>query len=392
MKFLLDKNSPVPLYTQIRQALENHIRTEGITPGEALPTLMEISQAASVSIRTVQKALQELLEEGICHRSGSRRLILGRSPVGTTATEKRNVIIVCHRLGETCVYTDFISMRLMAGLQTEAANLPDMEIVLAGIPLAGSLKFYLENPCMNILGVVLIHWIDREEMTNLAREFPDVKFMHLNYVISDMESLPENIYGVYNDDYAGGYQGAEFLLTHKVRHPAFFELILPEDNDTYLLRRRGFLAAVNNHGKTGLSFQLPPNERGRTFSEQIRNHKEFFGRTLTAHPDIDGILTCYDPLAEAIGEYMLQRGLAEKIKLISYDGYMEMNTCIFSAVEVNYYAMGQKAARFLAEPDGKPRFLRILPQLVIRNSGFVQPRGHLAVSTDSDLTSAARVG
>lgn len=390
MKFFLDKNSHVPLYQQIRKALERHICDKGIAPGEALPTLTEISKAACVSIHTVQNALQELLDEGICHRSGSRRLILGRSPVNNrSVTQKRDVIIICHQMGKSCVYTDSIAMRMLAGLQSEVTNRADVEIVMAGIPLEGSLKFCIENPCMNILGVVLLHWHNREQLVNIAREFPGIKFMHVNYALHDLESLPQNVFGIYNDDFAGGYQGAEFLLSHNVRHPAFFELTIPPNNDTYALRRKGFLGAVNNQGINGLVYTLPANIPGLSYGKRIGNHKEFFARIITEHPEIDGVLTCYDPMAEAIGEYLLQNGLDKKIMLLGYDGYMEINTCEFSGIGVDFYAMGQKAVQFLAQPEDKPRFQRVLPQLVIRNAGLVQSRARLL---NAEADSGAKAG
>lgn len=375
MKITIDKTSNIPLYLQVKYLIEKQIVDGSYAAGAVFPTLTEVAKATSVSVRTVQKAFREMEAEGICYRSSSRKLVLGEPPEERNVAQTRNVIVVCHQMGEACFYTDSLAMQMFAGVQGEVRSWEqDVEIVMAGVPLAESLSFYLANPCMNILGVVLLHWQDRDELESLSRRFPRVRFMHLNYALADLETLPTNVSGVYNDDFAGGYQGTDFLLSHGVTRPAFFELTIPPHNMTYSLRLNGFLSAVKDHGLSALSFKLPPNEKGTSYGEQIRNHREFFARTLTANPDIDGVLTCYDPLAEAIGEHLLQKQFNDKIKLMSYDGHREMNICIFSSVDVDYRAMGQKAARFLADPEGKPRFLRVMPQLVVRNSGLVAPR------------------
>ncbi len=61
----IDKNSVIPIYYQLAKLLEGQIRKGKLTPGEALPTEMEISARFEISRMTVRRAILELVTAGM---------------------------------------------------------------------------------------------------------------------------------------------------------------------------------------------------------------------------------------------------------------------------------------------------------------------------------------
>jgi GntR family transcriptional regulator len=65
---LIDRNAPMPLYFQLKQALLRHIKENALKPGDRLPTGDEIVQLYGVSHATIRQALNEMVAEGIIER------------------------------------------------------------------------------------------------------------------------------------------------------------------------------------------------------------------------------------------------------------------------------------------------------------------------------------
>jgi len=68
----IDRNSPLPLYYQLKQILLRHIRDGDIIPGEAIPSEKELEEDYGVSRITVRRALGDLASEGYISRQPGR--------------------------------------------------------------------------------------------------------------------------------------------------------------------------------------------------------------------------------------------------------------------------------------------------------------------------------
>ncbi len=362
MKINTDKQSHIPIYIQIKEEMEKYIKDNSLEEGDVLPTLSTIAESSSVSLRTAQKAVQEMIADGTCSQSSSRRLIVGRKPMTVTVAKPRDVFIICDHEGRDTFYDDYVTMHIMSGIRKEINAMEDKEVVFAGKQFEQSLDFYLANPCMNIRGVIMLHWQDRESMVKLALDYPQVKFVHVNYVLPDLEELPENVYGIFNDDFAGAYQATEYLLSKGCRNPVFLEIQIKDE--TYRARREGFLAALRDNEISGRVYmQKDPNG---TLDERVAMHYRFFAEVVRATPNVDGVLTCYDPMAEAVRIFINDHERYNKLGLLSYDGYIETRSSSLNTISVRYAEMGRKAVKLLDSPENKPRFQRILPQLIIK--------------------------
>ena len=67
-EFKLDRNTPVPLYYQLKQYLIGQIRSGKLKVGDMLPTEFELCEKFGVSRPTVRQAMSEMVAEGYLYR------------------------------------------------------------------------------------------------------------------------------------------------------------------------------------------------------------------------------------------------------------------------------------------------------------------------------------
>lgn len=78
LAFTMDKNSPVPIYFQLKQGIEKLIESGKLTVGEPLPSENELSRAFNISPMTVRRAMAELVNEGYIYRERGRGTFVAR--------------------------------------------------------------------------------------------------------------------------------------------------------------------------------------------------------------------------------------------------------------------------------------------------------------------------
>ena len=91
----IDKNTPVPMYYQLKKIILDMIREGKLKPGDMIPTELELSDIFGISRTTTRQAIMELVMEGPLYRIKSK---------GTFVAEKRVIqlpIIYCsHRMSK----------------------------------------------------------------------------------------------------------------------------------------------------------------------------------------------------------------------------------------------------------------------------------------------------
>lgn len=68
----LDKNSPIPLYYQIKEALQEMIDNGDFAPGDPVPSERDLCERFAISRMTAGKAVSALVNEGILYRERGR--------------------------------------------------------------------------------------------------------------------------------------------------------------------------------------------------------------------------------------------------------------------------------------------------------------------------------
>lgn len=74
---VLDREGPLPLYFQLREALLAEIRVQGLKPGDRLPTEAELERRYRVSRSTIRQALQHLEGQGLVSRIQGKGTFVG---------------------------------------------------------------------------------------------------------------------------------------------------------------------------------------------------------------------------------------------------------------------------------------------------------------------------
>lgn len=357
----IDRQSPIPVYQQLKMELLAAIAGQQLKPGDPLPTLLELCERSGVSLRTAQQAVNALCAEGHARRIG-RCLVVADGVPAASKLPCRDIFIVC--------YEDFdrggpdaLSLRILNGIRAEIAAGPAAEVVFAGHDMASSIAYYRTNPAMRVRGVIMLHCQDRNQLAALSEAFPDLRFVQANYLLERLEELPGNVCGVFNDDFGGAYQGTEYLLSRGCRQPAFLELEIADR--VYRERCDGFLQALNDHGLRGRSMlvknrlAIPPDER-------LQFYRECAVRLLAQLADCDGFFTCNDPMAAALHNLLEERKLA--LPVLGYDDYSEFGRPRLDTVAVDYERIGGGAVRQLLQKS-LPRFHKILPRLKVGRVG-----------------------
>jgi len=67
-KGIIDKNSVVPLYFQVKEYLRSQIQTGAYTTDELIPSERELAEEFEINRLTVRQAINELVQEGLLYR------------------------------------------------------------------------------------------------------------------------------------------------------------------------------------------------------------------------------------------------------------------------------------------------------------------------------------
>jgi GntR family transcriptional regulator len=78
---LIDKNTPVPMYYQLKTIILKAIRDQKLKPGDMIPTEAEFSQMFDISRTTIRQALSELVMEGYLYRIKSKGTFVAQPKV-----------------------------------------------------------------------------------------------------------------------------------------------------------------------------------------------------------------------------------------------------------------------------------------------------------------------
>lgn len=126
---VLDKDSPIPLYYQIRTIIEEQIDSGKWKPGMQVPSERELCEQFQVSRITVRQALSALVQQGQLRRQQGRGTF-----VASQRIEQR-----LHRL------TGFTQDMRGRG-QKPGARILQKEIVSAAYPVARALNLEIDSP------------------------------------------------------------------------------------------------------------------------------------------------------------------------------------------------------------------------------------------------------
>ena len=102
----MPRQKPIPLYEMIKRKITEQITTAVLAPGEVLPTRTELAARYNTAVTTVDRALQELVREGLIVAGSGRRTI-----VADASTRKATTIAVlwnwpCEQMNVSADFVD----------------------------------------------------------------------------------------------------------------------------------------------------------------------------------------------------------------------------------------------------------------------------------------------
>ena len=372
-QIVISPNKSQPIYEQLRNQLADYIRSNKIEEGTQLPDIKTMGEASGVSLRTVERAYTMLIEEGFCFRRPKKGTFVGNLPF-REKNETRRICALFHPDNPLHFEDDKVLAPLYSGIQAQAQK----ENIDLWILSEQSLPFYLNCSNLEVVGVLMLYWRDVAMVNRIVQAHRKLRFVLLNYLLDGFEDMSDNVYGVFNDDFAGGYEAADFLISRGHSRIRAFTFNIKDCN--YRQRIEGFLQALGNNrfDTHGVVSQFD-NRREPHEKELIGIGRTMMVQMLEEAPDTTAVFCVNDLMASGAAQVLEEKHLREQIEIVGYDNVLSYlgQQYGFSTIAVNFEQIGIRAMQVLAHPEGcYPKMLRIAPRLIPRNFRMLQAHGN----------------
>jgi DNA-binding LacI/PurR family transcriptional regulator len=335
-----------------------------------MPTLQDVARHAGVSTATVskvlsntpyfteetrQKVMQAVEELGYVPNLAARALSKG----------KTQIIAVVFPYIYDAIFTDPLVLRILEGIESEAT--PHGYNLLLSTPRLtddGPDAHYRRMIQSGYLDGVIA--LDNVPVASVIKPLRKKKIPHV--VIGYHEAA----YSVCSDDYSGGRQLMEHILS--LGHTRLGVITVPPDMHFALNERMRGLQAVALERGIDMA-QVPIAYGDFSVVSGIRDTAEL----LEQHPDITAIICLNDRMAMGAIQYIVQSGrrVPDDISVVGYDDIPTAVTFSPPLTTVNQHApeQGQMAAQLLfAILNQKTPTPVMLPvTLIPRSSAAVRP-------------------
>jgi DNA-binding LacI/PurR family transcriptional regulator len=346
--------------------LRNYIGSHSVARGTKLPDLTTLSEQCGVSLRTAEKALQVLVNDGWCYRRPKRgTFVCGNGTQTRDDTSHRICGIVNFEDGFDLASDRFLGSAY--GDIQRQARLANFDLLL--LPPT-NIDFYYHNRSVNLAGVLLWHWNDWEKVLAATRRYADLPFVVINYDPGFIENSPENVYAVLNDEFAAGYEAGYALTRRGHRQLAAITIRLPDC--VYRQRLAGFAqAAIDARVDWSDGCAYTYSEHPAPSEEMnIEIGYSMAKRIVAERPNVTAIFCMNDLMAFGASVYLGEQNLRSKVELMGCDYTIFPHLSRdnhFSTIKVEFDTMWVHAMRFLANPNQyHPKVLRLAPTLIPR--------------------------
>ena len=362
-QFHIEEESSLPVYIQLKNAIKAAIKAGKYPSMKALPQVTQIAEHAGVSLRTADKALQELVKDGTCFRRPKKGTYV--APVDQLKSQT-----VCGILGNFNPQLPGehpFEALLYCGIM-ESAAVNDIQTVLLNKNSEAIIRRYDRTENFDFKGVlVLDNNSNFQEAKRLAEIFPEKRFFCLN---SQREEMPDNMYSVVNDDFTGAYNLVRYFASKNYKNFSILTLPLENSNITYRERIRGFVEAAKKFGLT-INRQIDLKNVSQ-MSLQFTEAFEVIDNMLSRKEDMPEVILCVnDRLAHGALKAVQKNKLTRKIKVAGYDALLLFDGKEMVTVQVHYAEIGKRALSRLLQSDRGvviDKIEKIEPKLV-KNKG-----------------------
>lgn len=360
INFQLNDSKTVPIYHQIKEQVKEYILDKNLSGGTILPDLKTMASMAGVSIRTMDLGLKELIKEGVCYRRPKR----GTFVAEFNGVNKKKILGVCLSTGIETLEANYVEAQIYRGI-TKTAREYAADVFIPSDDIDNVIEFYRRNDSFILDGIILSGCSPLEKTNALALKYPLIKFVYVNYYYKGWEDSVQNVYGVFNDDFAGAYQVASYMIDKG--HRNFGLCSIEIDDENYRQRIKGFETALeeNNIKLSPMMNQNFVSEKPFSQYDIGRKYAEEIFRPEMKTPDV--IMCVNDMLAQGVLEYLFENNIKD-VEVTGYDRIMSYlkKGFSFSTVAVDFEAIGTKAVDVIYNNKTTyPKTIRIMPQLIV---------------------------
>ena len=356
----LDRNSPIPLYHQIEEALLAMIRWQKMTPGSRLPSETEMASRFKVTRLTVRQAAERLEQRGVIVREKGR---------GTFVVDPNTALASVQTL--TLILPDShnpLHLAMLAGAEKEAHE-QGLQIVTSISENDPELeRQYIEMAVTRSVGLILGPLCDEEQKDRLVW----LQSHQLSVVLLDCYYDDLEIDRVVVDNFGGAYQVTEHLAGLGHRRIAFIYGPGGFTNSSTRLRRDGYMKALRDHGLNSdkeliVCCSSEANPKDRSFMELLAKG------ILQLSPPVTSAFCANDYLAQAFLVTLRRSGVSvpEDFSVVGFDGLEHIPVHQrLTTVRRATHEMGAEAVRLLArrlqqDGDGSVRHVVLPTKLIL---------------------------
>jgi GntR family transcriptional regulator of arabinose operon len=355
---MIDFNSLLPKYYQLKEHLKGLISSGEIAPGEQLPSETELVGQFRLSRHTVRKAFAELEHEGRIFREQGRGTFCSFREKGSG----KAIAVI------TTYISNYIFPSIMRGIERTLSSAGYILILANTWNDTRKETQCLENILHQDISGLIIEPTKSAESRENRQYFAELDkraipylFLHASY--PDLEPAY-----VVMDDEAGGFMAAEYVLQMGHRRVAG---IFKEDDLQGVRRQEGFLRAAEKFGLPAARDLVGNYDTERLFSFPYQ-----YTRYVLQRDDPPTAIVCYnDEVAVKVMEAIRDAGreVPRDVSVIGYDNSHLAETCLPKLTSINHpkEEMGSRAAGLILDmvlgKADKPRFT-YEPSLTVRSS------------------------
>lgn len=360
IRICLDPACPEPIFRQMADQIAHHISRHRLAPGARLPKLQTLAASAGVSLRTADRAVNELIRRGLCSRRPKKATLVGE---GRRLVQRKRLCGIYHARGITSPEFDVIQAAIYRGIRAGAQE-QNLDMFFITADAEATIDFYRTQNTLEMTGVIMLYWSVLDRARELAARFPDLRFVYVNHEPPGFDETPANIVGSFNDEFAGAYQMTNYLLDKGYKRIAVFSPIISILN--YQRRVEGYRQALKAAG-------IDLNAK-YTYVAPCANQQSLpdFGRVITRRclrqtPDVEAIFCVNDLMASGIVNELRANGPARKIEVTGYDNLWPAlsRELKFATVSIDFETMGRRALQMIEGNGNSPKIVRTVPQVVI---------------------------
>lgn len=120
---LIDRNSPLPLYSQLKTILLEEIKSGALGPGDAVPPEIVLCKRYGLSRFTVRRALEELVREGVIERQQGKGTFVSKRTLNRAKTQQSSAVNPDLFVGVVIPdFTDWFSASIFSGIERTIRN------------------------------------------------------------------------------------------------------------------------------------------------------------------------------------------------------------------------------------------------------------------------------